>query len=202
MARVPLTSEGVSSERLILNLEKVALSEDQFFQLCRDNSDLRLELTAQKELIIMPPAGLNSSWRNILLSTALANWSSADGTGIPFDSSAGFTLPNSAVRSPDVSWVRRERFEALPKKDRERFGHLCPDFVAELMSPSNTLSELKEKMAEYIANGTQLGWLIDPYETRVYVYRPGRPVEVLEKPASISGDPILPGFTFNFAEIW
>ena len=202
MARVPLTKEQVASTKLVLNVENVGLTEEQFFQLCSDNRDLRMELTAQKELIIMPPAGLNSSWRNNILSTRLTNWAEKDGTGIVFDSSAGYRLPNTAIRGPDTSWVRRERLDAFDKKELEKFGHLCPDFVAELMSPSDTLSELQDKMAEYIANGAQLGWLIDPYEARVYIYRPGGPVECMENPVNISGDPILRGFVFNVAEIW
>jgi len=202
MARVPLTKEQVASTKLVLNVENVGLTEEQFFQLCSDNRDLRMELTAQKELIIMPPAGLNSSWRNNILSTRLTNWAEKDGTGIVFDSSAGYRLPNSAIRGPDTSWVRRGRLDAFDKKELEKFGHLCPDFVAELMSPSDTLSELQDKMAEYIANGAQLGWLIDPYEARVYIYRPGGPVECMENPVNISGDPILRGFVFNVAEIW
>jgi len=202
MARVPLTEEEVTPAKLVLNVENVGISEEQFFQLCCDNRDLRMELTAQKELIIMPPAGLNSSWRNNILSTDLTIWARKDGTGIVYDSSAGYRLPNTAIRAPDTSWVRRERLDAFDKKELEKFGHLCPDFVGELMSPSDTLSELQDKMAEYIANGAQLGWLIDPYEARVYIYRPGGPVECLENPVNISGDPVLRGFVFNVAEIW
>jgi len=202
MARVPLTKEQVASTKLVLNVENVGLTEEQFFQLCSDNRDLRMELTAQKELIIMPPAGLNSSWRNNILSTDLTIWARKDGTGIVYDSSAGYRLPNTAIRGPDTSWVRRERLDAFDKKELEKFGHLCPDFVAELMSPSDSLSELQDKMAEYIANGAQLVWLIDPYEARVYIYRPGEPVECLENPVNISGDPVLRGFVFNVAEIW
>jgi len=201
MVRVPLTKDQVASTKLVLNVENVGLTEEQFFQLCSDNRDLRMELT-QKELIIMPPAGLNSSWRNNILSTRLTNWAEKDGTGIVFDSSAGYRLPNTAIRGPDTSWVRRERLDAFDKKELEKFGHLCPDFVAELMSPSDTLSELQDKMAEYIANGARLGWLIDPYDARVYIYRPGQPVECLENPTNISGDPVLRGFVFNVAEIW
>ena len=202
MARVPLTKEEVASAKLVLNVENVGISEEQFFRLCSDNRDLRMELTAQKELIIMPPAGLNSSWRNNILSTRLTNWAEKDGTGIVFDSSAGYVLPNTAIRGPDTSWIRRERLEAFNKKQLEKFGHLCPDFVAEVMSPSDTLSELQDKMAEYISNGARLGWLIDPYDARVYIYRPGQPAECLDNPTSINGDPVLPGFVFNVAEIW
>jgi Uma2 family endonuclease len=202
MARAPLTNERVSSGKVVLNVEKVGITEDQFLQLCRDNRDLRMELTAQKELIIMPPAGLNSSWRENMVCFRLTEWALKDGTGIVLGPSAGYRLPNGAIRGPDASWIRRERLAAFTHEELEKFGHLCPDFVAEVMSPSNTLSELKDKMAEYIANGAQLGWLIDPYEARVYVYRPGREVECLQSPVTISGDPALPGFIFNVSEIW
>ena len=201
MVRVPLTKDQVASTKLVLNVENVGLTEEQFFQLCSDNRDLRMELT-QKELIIMPPAGLNSSWRNNILSTRLTNWAEKDGTGIVCNATAGYRLPDSAIRAPDASWIRRERLDAFSEKELEKFAHLCPDFVAEVMSASDTLSELQDKMAEYIANGAQLGWLIDPYEACVYIYRPGGPVECLENPVNISGDPILRGFVFNVAEIW
>ena len=202
MARVPLTEEEVASTRFVLNVEKAGLTEEQFLQLCRDNRDLRMELTAQKELIIMPPAGLKSGWREIVLCTELMIWARKDGTGIAFGPSAGYTLPNTAIRGPDASWVRRDRLGDFKDPQLEKFGHLCPDFAAEVMSPTNTLTELQVKMAEYIANGAQLGWLIDPYETRVYVYRSGQAVKCLENPNTISGDPVLPGFVFNVAEIW
>ena len=202
MARVPLTKEEVSPSRLVLNVEKAGLTEEQFFQLCSDNRDLRMELTAQKELIIMTPAGLKSSWRNAILTTRVTTWAEKDGTGIVFDSSAGYRLPNAAIRGPDTSWVRRNRLDTFTDKELEKFAHICPDFVAEIMSPSDTLAELQDKISEYITNGAQLGWLIDPFEARVYVYRPGEAVECLENPATISGDPVLPGFVFDIAEIW
>ena len=202
MASPPLTKEKVNPARLILNVEKAGLTEQQFFQLCSDNRDLCMELTAQKELIIMPPAGLKSSWRNAILTTRVTNWAEQDGTGIVLDSSAGYRLPNTAIRGPDTSWVRRNRLDAFTDKELEKFAHICPDFVAEIMSPSNTLEELQDKMAEYMTNGAQLGWLIDPFEAQVYIYRPGEAVECLENPTTTSGDPVLPGFVFNVAEIW
>ena len=202
MARVPLTREEVSPTRLVLNVGKVGLSEEQFFQLCSDNSDLCMELTAQKELIIMSPNGLNSSWRENILCYHLTDWALKDGTGIVYGPSAGYTLPNGAIRGPDASWVRRDRLTVFTDEELEKFAHLCPDFAAEVRSPSDTLTELQDKMDEYIANGAQLGWLIDPYEARVYIYRPGQAVECLENPATISGDPVLPGFVFNVSEIW
>jgi Uma2 family endonuclease len=126
----------------------------------------------------------------------------AHGTGIGFDSSTGFTLPNGAKRSPDVAWVRRERWEALSEEERDRFPPLCPDFVIELRSRSDPLTPLQEKMAEYIANGAQLGWLIDPGERRLYIYRPEVTPECLEQPEQVSGEPLLPGFELDLREIW
>ena len=202
MARVPLVNEQVGPRRLVLNVEKVGLTEDQFVQLCSDNSDLQMELTARKELIIMPLNGLKSSWRENILSAELTIWARKNGTGIAFNASAGYRLPNTAIRGPDASWVRRSRLDAFDDKQLEKVGHLCPDFVAEIMSPSNTLAELKAKMAEYIENGAQLGWLIDPYHAQVHIYRPGISPEQLDNPTTINGDPILPGFVFNIAEIW
>ena len=201
MAREPLVREQVIPSKLVLNVENVGLTEEQFFRLCSDNRDLFMELTAQKELIIMAPEGLNSSERGTILTTDLTIWARKDGTGIAYGPAAGYKLPNGAIRGPDASWVRRDRLAAFTKEELEKFGHLCPDFAAEVMSPSNTLTELQEKMSEYIANGARLGWLIDPYDARVYVYRPGHPVECLENPGTISGDPVLPGFVFEVSEI-
>jgi Uma2 family endonuclease len=202
MVRPPLTGEQLGPVKLSLNVEKVGLTEEQFFQLCSENRDLRMELTAQKELIIMSPTGLKSGWRETVLATDLTIWARKDGTGIVIGPSTAYRLPNNAIRGPDASWVRRDRLAAFSDAELEKFVHLCPDFAAELRSPSNTLSELQSKMDEYIANGAQLGWLIDPHETRVYIYRPGKTVECLEKPSTISGDPFLPGFVFNVSQIW
>ena len=125
-----------------------------------------------------------------------------DGTGLAFDSSAGFTLPNGAIRSPDASWVRRERWNALTPDQQEKFAPLCPDFVVELRSRTDRLSDLHDKLQEYIDNGARLGWLIDPIDKRVYVYRPGQPVESLDDPATLSGDPVLTGFVLPVRELW
>lgn len=185
-----------------LNLRETHLTEEQFVRLCQENPDLQLELTAQGELVIMPPTGMESGRRNSRLTRLLDVWSEATGTGIAFDSSTMFTLPNGAKRSPDASWIPRERWDALPPKEREGFGLICPDFVAELRSPTDRLKNLHEKMREYLANGARLGWLIDPVEKRVSVYRPDQPVEVLDNPATVSGDPVLPGFVLLVRELW
>lgn len=185
-----------------LNVHDTKLTEEQFVRLCQENPDFQLELTARGELVIMPPTGLESGRRNTKLTQRLANWSEVDEAGIVFDSSTLFTLPNGAKRSPDASWVRRERWEALSEEQRRGFGLLCPDFVVELRSPTDRLPDLKEKLQEYIANGARLGWLIDPLEKRVYIYRPNQDIEALDNPLTLSGDPVLPGFVLHVRELW
>jgi Uma2 family endonuclease len=186
---------------LILNLHPtIELTDEQFFQLCQNNRDLRLERTAEGELIIMPPTGWETGNRNSKLTQRLCNWTDADGTGLAFDSSTGFKLPNGANRSPDASWVKRERLAAL-NPDPTRFLPIAPDFAAELRSANDSLRKLQEKMQEYIDNGVRLGWLIDPQNQRVEIYRPGREVEVLQSPASLSGEDVLPGFILDLTQI-
>ena len=187
---------------LVLNVESTGLTDEQFCCLCGDNPELRFELTAQKELIIMPPTVSATGWRDSKLNQRLANWAESDGSGLTFGSSTGFTLPNGAKRSPDAAWLSRERWEALSQEEQNSFAPICPDFVIELRSPSDSLMTLQSKMLEYIENGALLGWLIDPANKRVYVYRPGQPVERLENPATASGDPVLPGFVLSLSEIW
>lgn len=188
--------------QLKLSIKAIKLTEELFMQLCQENPELRLELTAQQELVIMPPTGSESGWRSGEVFLSLGTWAKKDGTGLSFDSSTGFTLPSGAIRSPDASWVRRERWNALTKDQRERFAPLCPDFVVELRSPTDRLSDLQEKMQEYIANGACLGWLIDSLDKRVYIYRSSQPVEVLDNPSTLSGDPVLPGFVLPVQELW
>jgi len=185
-----------------LNVRRTKLTEEQFMQLCQENPELRLELTAQGELVIMPPTGSETGWCDSRLNLRLAAWAETEGTGLTFGSSTGFTLPNGAVRSPDASWVKRDRWNALTTEQRRRFAPLCPDFVIELRSPTDRVSDLQEKMQEYIDNGARLGWLIDPLDKRVYVYRPSQPVESLDNPTSLSGDPVLPGFVLQVWELW
>ena len=150
----------------------------------------------------MPPTGSETGWRNNEISYSLTAWTQQDGTGLAFDSSTGFTLPNGAKRSPDASWIRRERWNALTKDQRVGFAPLCPDFVVELRSPTDLLCILQDKMQEYIDNGARLGWLINPIDKQVYVYRPSQPVESLDNPATLSGDPVLPGFVLRVQELW
>ena len=185
-----------------LELRNIRLTAAQFQRICRDNRDLRLELTSNGDLIIMPPTGSRTGQRNANLTRQLATWAQKDGTGVAFDSSTGFTLPNEAILSPDASWVRRERWDALSKEEQEGFAPLCPDFVIELRSHWNTLKSLQDKMQEYLENGSQLAWLIDPLERRVYIYRTGEEVEMLIDPATVSADPTLKGFVLQLTELW
>lgn len=185
-----------------VNFSSLRLTVAQFEQLCRDNRDLRLELTFEGELIVMPPAGSKTGLRNARLNQRLANWADIDGTGACFDSSTGFTLPNGAKYSPDSAWIRRDRWDALTEEEQEGFAPICPDFVIELRSPSDSLSRLQNKMQEYIENGAHLAWLIDPFERQAYIYRPDHDVGVLTDPETVSGDPLLPGFRLQLAELW
>ncbi len=187
---------------LRLNIQAMPLTDAQFYALCRDNPALRLELTAEKELVIMAPTGSLTGWRNSKVNQRLANWAEKDGTGLTFDSSTGFTLPNGAKRSPDAAWVRRERWEVLSAAEQEGFAPFCPDFVVELRSTSDTLSTLQDKMVEYMENGARLGWLLDTQQKRVYVYHPGRSVQILDNPTTVNGEDILPGFELDLDEIW
>ena len=198
---IPLPSEKLAPF-LTLDLTSIRLTPEQFRQVCRDNRDLRLELTSNGGLIVMPPTGSKTGQRNFNLSRQFGVWVEKDGTGVGFDSSTGFSLPDDAILSPDASWVRRERWDALTEEEQEGFAPLCPDFVIELRSSSNSLKSLQEKMQEYIGNGAQLGWLINPPERRVYIYRPGEEVEVLSDAETASADPILPGFVLQLAELW
>jgi Uma2 family endonuclease len=188
---------------LVLRLRPaIELSGDQLLELSSLNEDLRFELTAEGELIVMTPAGGESGRRNMRLAVQIGTWSERDGTGVAFDSSGGFILPSGAIRSPDASWVQRSRYEALTSEQREKFLSLCPDFVVELRSPSDALSTLQEKMAEYVENGARLGLLLDPVHKRVYVYKPGEPVRELADPEVVSADPVLPGFVLKPREVW
>jgi Uma2 family endonuclease len=177
------------------------VSDRVFWRLCQDNPGLRLERTARGELIVIAPAGMESGRQNADISGQLWVWTRATGAGVSFDSSAGFQLPNGATRSPDASWLVRERWEALRPEDRLRFGPICPDFVVELMSPTDTREETREKLREYIEQGARLGWLIDPEAREVEIYRPGQPVETLRSPKTLSGESVLPGFVLDLEAI-
>lgn len=201
--RQPDSTACVGHPPLIVHLHPVVdLSDDQLFEFCQINRDLRIERSAHGELIVMPPTGGETSEQNAEITMQLRAWAKRDGTGTTFDSSGGFLLPNTAVRSPDAAWVKKSRLAPLSAEQRRKFIPLCPDFVIEVRSPSDSLSALREKMHEYLANGTQLGWLIDPDQRRVYVYRREMHVEVLDNPDRLSGAPVLPGFELDLREVW
>lgn len=188
--------------RLTLNISALEITEDQLLKLCSDNGDMRIELTAEKELIIMPPAFSETGWQELELARQVGNWAMQDGTGRAYGPTAGFTLPNGAVRAPDVSWILLSRWETMSDSERRGFAKVCPDFVIELRSESDSLREVQFKMSEYMENGSRLGWLIDPQTRLVHVYRPGQPVEILEEPTDVSAGQVLPGFVLDLSAIW
>ena len=179
----------------------VRFTREDFEQFCRENPDLRVELTKEGTMIIMMPVTPIGSSRNQLLGLRLGIWAEADASGIVFESSVGFTLPNGAIRSPDASWMRRTRWEALTAEEKDEFTAICPDFVIELRSKTDTLKATQAKMEEYLDNGALLGWLIDPLKKKVHIYRPDTPVELLDHPTEVSGEPLLKGFTLKLAGI-
>jgi Uma2 family endonuclease len=178
------------------------IDDDDFYEFCQANQDWRIECTSEGDIIILPPTGGETGRRNFALAGSFGSWVREDGTGKGFSSSTMFALPNGARRSPDLAWVKLSRWNALTAEQRRGFPPLCPDFVIELRSQSDSLSALQDKMREYICNGAQLGWLIDPMAKNVYVYRPQTEVEFLNNPASISGGALLEGFTLDLAEVW
>ncbi|MEB3310076.1 MAG: Uma2 family endonuclease [Snowella sp.] len=179
-----------------------SMTDEEFYEFCLANQDLRIERTARGEVIIIPPAFSDTGNRNAKISQQLTNWSDRDGTGESFDSSAGFTLPNGAMRSPDAAWISLERWNTLTDDQKASFAPICPDFVIELRSASDSLSSLQAKMQEYLENGITLGWLIDRKNRRVYIYRPHQEVEILDNPETVKGDPELPRFRLQIAKIW
>jgi Uma2 family endonuclease len=187
---------------IVLNLEPIlSMTEERFIQLCQANPEAKLELTDKGELVIMPPTGGKSGNRNIKLSARLERWTEEDRSGIAFDSSTLFKLPSGAFRSPDAAWISLERWNDLTPQQQETFPPICPDFVVELRSPSDSLTQLQEKMREYLANGIRLGWLIDPQNQRVEIYRPQRETEILTRPDSLSGEAVLSGFVLDLKGI-
>jgi Uma2 family endonuclease len=202
MSHQPSTVEPAVPSVLALNVHSVGLTDEQFEKLCRENPELRIELTSRGELIIMPPTGMKTGWRNSKLTQRLAEWTERDGSGLCFDSSTLFTLPDGSKRSPDASWIRAEKWEALTDEQKQSSATMAPDFVIELRSPSDSWPLLEEKMLDYIRNGVLLGWLIDPERKRVYLYHQDQPIEALDDPATLAGEPVLPGFILNPREIW
>lgn len=181
----------------------IEFSEEQFAELCGLNDDLIIEMNANGELEIMTPVRcFFTGAMELDVAAQLREWARRDGSGVAFGPSMGYTLPNGAVRAPDASWLARSRRSELVPEDYNRFAHIWPDFVIELRSETDRLTMLQAKMREYIESGTRLGFLIDPRNKRVYIYRPGAEVETLEEPASVSADPVLPGFVLELEEVW
>jgi Uma2 family endonuclease len=182
--------------------QSTQLTDEQFYDLCQVNPELRIERTATGELIFMPPTGGETGNRNAELLIEFGLWNRQAKLGKIFDSSTCFRLPNGADRSPDLAWVCQPRWEALTPNQREKFPPLAPDFVLELMSPSDQLDALQSKMKEYLDNGVKLGWLLNRRDRQVEIYRLGQPTERLLSPASLSGEPVLPGFTLQLQWFW
>ncbi len=192
------------SSPLVLQIPpSMQMTDEQFFEFCQINRDLRIERNKLGEISIMAPTGSESGNREVSILGQLWVWTEQDGTGISFSSSAGFKLSTGADRSPDASWIKLERWNTLTPEQQERFAPICPDFIVELRSPSDNLQPLKEKMEEYMREpGVQLGWLIDRKHRKVYIYRPGIPEECLDNPHTISGEAVLPGFVLNMSKVW
>jgi Uma2 family endonuclease len=177
------------------------LNDEQFEQICKQNPDLKFERTAKGELVVVALTGGETGRRNIKLSARLENWRDQANLGVAFDSSTGFRLPNNAIRSPDAAWVKMERWQSLTSEQRQKYVPLCPDFVVELRSASDEIEDVQPKMREYLENGLQLGWLLDPETQTVEIYRPAQAVEVLKNPTQLFGEAVLPGFVLNLTGI-
>ena len=173
----------------------------EFEKICLDNDDMRMEMSKEGEIFIMPPTQSATSEKNSEIGYQLRHWAKKEKRGKVYESSGGFVLPNGAVRSPDACWILKERLEKLSDKERQGFINICPDFVIELRSASDSLNKLKAKMLEYIENGARLGWLIDPSKGKVHIYRQDKTVEILENPKTLAGEDVLKNFTLDLAEI-
>jgi len=191
-------------EPVVVHFEpsKLRMNDEEFFKFCQLNPELRIERTSGGDIIVMAPTGGKTGRRNARLIVAFGSWAEKDGSGQFFDSSTEFILPNGAGRAPDLSWIRNERWLALSEKQQEQFPPLCPNFVVELRSPTDRLETLRTKMQEYVANGAELGWLIDPLERKVHIFRPDLDPEALENPQQVSGEPLLKGFVLDVQVLW
>ncbi|GGA00663.1 Uma2 family endonuclease [Okeania sp. KiyG1] len=192
-------------QTIAVNIPKeinLKITHEQFVELALVNRDLQLERTAKGELIVMAPTGSDTGRQNLGIEAQLWLWNRQTKLGEAFNSSTGFHLPNGSSRSPDAAWVKQERWDSLTREQKETFAPLCPDFVVELRSKNDTISELQKKMKEYQANGARLGWLIDSKNRQVEIYRQNRDVEILENPNSLSGEDVLPGFVLDLTEVW
>ncbi|MCT7956046.1 Uma2 family endonuclease [Laspinema palackyanum] len=180
----------------------IEMTDEQFFNFCQQNRGYRIERTSQGEIIIMPPTGSETGNRNFDLIIQLGIWTRQNKTGIGFDSSTGFTLPNGSIKSSDAAWIKLEKWNRLTPEQQQKFAPICPDFVVELRSPSDNLKRLQDKLQDYIEQGTLLGWLIDRQHQQVYIYRPDQPVDCLTQPTTLSEESVLPGFILDLSTIW
>ena len=197
-----LLVEDVELDRPLVIQWEHQMTDDEYFQFCQINEDLRIKRTAQGDLLIMPPAGFESGNRNNELSRQVGNWAMENGQGQAFDSNTEYILPNGAAYSPDASWVLQSRVNTLTKEQKRKFPPLCPDFVVELMSPSDRLRKARAKMQDWIANGVQLGWLLDPDHRTAYIYRPGCEPEQVVNPERLVGEGPVAGFVLELAKVW
>jgi Uma2 family endonuclease len=191
-----------SPQRLAELASGQRMSREEYRRFCELNPKLRAERSKEGVVTVLPPAGARTGNKNSYVAAQLTIWSMQSGSGEPFDSSTGFDLPDGSNKSPDAAWVCNERLPLLVYDERDGYAQICPDFVIELRSATDSLSKAQQKMTEWIANDARLGWLIDPLEKRIWIYRPQRPAELLDQPATVSGDPELPGFTLQFERIW
>lgn len=198
----PVINEfGIS--RFVLQFSPfLEMNDEQFFEFCQANRDVRIERNSRGEIIIMPATGWEAGNKNAEINFQLRLWAKQDGRGKTADFSVGYKMPNGATMSPDASWILKERLEKVSPAKRRKFLPLAPDFVIELRSENDSLQKLKDKMQEYTENGVSLGWLIDATEKKIYVYRPNNEIEILENPTEISGESLLQGFMLNLKEIW
>lgn len=178
------------------------LTDEQFDLLCEANPDIKFERTSTGELVIMPPTGGETGKRNVEIAADFVYWNRRNNLGVVFDSSTYFRIPGGGDRSPDVAWVEKSRWDALTPEQQSKFPPICPDFVLELLSPSDNLTVTQQKMQEYLASGIRLGWLINPENKQVEIYRPSQGAEVLQSPSAVSGEGVLPGFSLTVEWIW
>jgi Uma2 family endonuclease len=200
---VPEIAEDIGTPAIVLKLAPLLKLDEQLFQkICQQNPELVFELSAQGELIVMTPTGMAGGSSESEIIYSLKSWWRTHRRGQVYSSSTGITLSNGAIRSPDACWISQDRLDQLTPDELQGFGKVSPNFVIELRSPSNTLHDLKMKLVEYLVTGTQLGWIIDPLQKQVHIYRPGQEPVILDQPTSVSGDPELPGFVLDLTEIW
>ena len=196
--------EKTKSLRIHFNFEdeRRKMTADEFWDFCAQNRKLRAELTKNGDVIVMPPTGFETGKKNSAINFHLTAWARKDKSGEVTDSNSAYILENGAVYAPDAAWTRKERLEKFSAEELKKFLPICPDFVIELRSESDTLKDLQAKMAEYIENGARLGWLIDPMKKQLHVYRPDSEAEILDQPRSVSGEDVLAGFVLDLTEIW